>query len=186
FRNLSESEIYNLFPENPKNWVVCESYIDTGTTYKAVIRLNKPSSHEIESTLLTTLTESFNCQYSISLSAQKLSNAESELILKKKSKQAGSESDQFSEIKRSASDQALTKSLSEGDPLFRCELLVTLENQNLLKLLEDLTRVQSLLSQFGEIQIETFGALPSLAASYVGSEQHVSFLEFSSHLLHYA
>jgi hypothetical protein len=186
FRNLPDIEISKNFPENPKSWVVCESYVDTGTNYKAVIRLNKPSHQEVESTLLTTLSENFNCSNSITLSAQKLSSAESELILRKKAKQAESEDDSFSEIKKTASESALKKSLSEGDPLFRCEMLITLENMNLLKLREDLIKVKSQLSQFGEFQVETFGALPSLAASYAGSEQHVGFLEFASHLLYYA
>lgn len=185
FDALDESAFAKFFPIDPKNWVVCESFVDTGTSYQACVRINLPSANELNCEGIQAILKCLPRPFQLQTSLQKVSKSESQFYLNRKISQSRSGISQVDQFKQKEMETASLKTTVEGDDLFRTEIVLVLKRTNLQQLKNELLAAKNALSNLGDSSIETYGALPTIGCSMVGSAQHIPFLEFGVNLSNY-
>lgn len=185
FKLFDDFENSEVFAKNIKSWVVCESVIDSGPEYLACVRLIKPNFSEVETEALQKLIIDLPKPFSIQTSFQRQSSAETQIMVSRRIKQSASATDSVNQEKLSALEEIASKTSIEGDSLFSMEVLLTLRRTDLAQLKNDLSIFKNGLERLGEPIIETFGSLPSIGASMIGSPQHIGFLETGTNLPYY-
>lgn len=182
---FSEDEIKKLFPETPKNWVRFDSFVSTGHDYKAVIRIKKPKSSEISVFTLQNILKDIEKPAQVSVRIHKLNESESQVYLNQRLKHSEADSSRLGKLRLVATEDAIEKTNYQGNALFEVEFLLVLSAFDIRELKTRLIKAQAKLSKLGDVMIETFGVLPSLAASYPGALSHVNFLETGDNVCHY-
>lgn len=168
-----------------KRWSVGLGAIDTGLEVVGLVRIFKPSAHAMEDLVLEDVLEKLPRPFTLHTSVQRLSDAESQILLSKRLKQAESEDSRVGEALASATEDAIEETKLSGDALFRIEFVVELKRKSAFDLKTDLAHAYSKLLALGTPYVETFGAMPSLFATFQGSWQHVTFYETGRNLPQY-
>lgn len=185
FELLDESAFSDYFPHDPKNWVVCESFVDRGTSYQACVRITRPAANEIFCDGIQGILKCLPRPFQFHISLQKVSKSESQFYLNRKISQSRSGNSQIDQYKQKEMETASLKTTVEGDDLFRTEIVIVLTRTDLQQLKNDLLTAKNILSNLGDSNVETYGALPTIGCSMIGSSQHIPFLEFGINLSNY-
>lgn len=161
------------------------SFLDHGSHVQGCIRLSRQTPGEIDLRLLARKLALLSIPLRISTSVRRMSAVRREFVLRTRLKQNESGSDRIAAVKAEATENAIESTFLEGRELFEFEWIVSLEELSVERLRERLSEVRECLADLGDLEIETFGCLPSLAASYPGVSQHVPLLEEEEALLAY-
>jgi hypothetical protein len=165
-----------------KSWSIGPAFVDSGMSRIGVVRLIKPHAQCLDETALEMTLRDIPKPFDLSLSFERLSAAETQMMLTRKIKQSSSENSHSGNILVSAAEDAIEETQISGDSLFRIEFILTLKRHSESELKVDLASSYALLSKLGEAYVETYGVLPAVFAAIPGSEQHVPFIETGRNL----
>ena len=162
-----------------------ESSIDFGDSVCGVVRIHKPGVWAINEGTLAAFLDQFPLPFEISVSAKKISKHRTDFRLRSQLAKSELMQDSLTQSKAASTEKALRDTLEQGTTFCEVEWLVTLRRLDERTLRQDLDKVRSLLSQFGETMIETVGCEASYVASRIGSRPHFTFLEETNALRSY-
>lgn len=174
---LSQEKIESLFIDASRNWVKGPSYVSDGTSKIGVVRLLKPTSQGISEETLALAIKDLPQPFELSLSFKKLDQGKERLLLERRLKQNQTAGDSSGELLRNSTIEAIQSSIKNGSQFIEYEFLVLLVRDSESKLSEDTRKALSVLSPFGDFQVETFGVTSSWLASLLGNSQHVTSKE---------
>ncbi|QDK37916.1 hypothetical protein [Bdellovibrio sp. NC01] len=171
---LSEAQTVQSFPGD---LVIGERSLEGPTESTGVVRILKNphaefNFHDLNKALLK-LPKPF--KYVVSF--QRLGEAKAKVLLDRKSKQLEGSHKVEERLQQASMEDAQSDAFTSGMQLFEIESLLVLSRDSQKELSKDLRTSQSALSLFCESMIETFGLLPSFAATLPGSRLHVPLLE---------
>lgn len=178
FRSLSELEIRALIPKNSNGYMVKTPFgIDHGTHITGVIRMVKQGANPINFLSLSRLKDALPLPYQIAVSVSRISSESSELMLRRKTKQAVVGDDKIAVTKYLDTQDTLEEVALYGGSLFNIEFIVLVPRLDEKSIRLDCESVIQKLKPIGDFAFETFGALQTFEAALIGSNQHVSSLE---------
>lgn len=178
FRQLNEVEIRSFFFwESNRSWRLGTSYLDLGNKIVGVVRLVRQSSEVIDTYDLPECLCGWQFCYQIVTSVRRIDRFRREMILRTRLRQEESGQDRLSQARAAETGDLLEDSFLRGVELFEFEMIILIESQSEPELREHLQQVQASLARLGDMAIETFGCLPSLAATMPGAPLHVPIFE---------
>ncbi len=157
--------------------------IETDSESIGVVRLLKQPDREFDYQDLFKALTGVSKPYRVTLSFSRMSEARAKVMLERKLKQLEGAKNIAAQVQTKSTVEALKQSFESGTQYFEIELLLTLTRDSQSELSKDLRTSQSALSLFSESYIETFGVLPSFAATLPGSKLHVPLIEAENALV---
>ncbi|WP_413578588.1 VirB4 family type IV secretion system protein [Bdellovibrio sp. HCB290] len=161
--------------------------VETDHESIGVVRITKQPDREFGCLDLKEVLDKLPRPYRFVTSVQRIGEARAKVLLERKLKQLEGAKDTSSEVQRSETKNAMEESFRSGAQLYEIEMILTLTRGEAVQLNrarsagislgQGLKTSQATLSLFSDAQIETFGCLPSFAASLSGNRQHVTLLE---------
>lgn len=174
----TEPEIQaQFFWERHSSMRVCSSYIETGGSLAGTVRLIRQASNSLDFLQLTEILSRWSFPFRLTTSLRRVDRVRREMILRTRLKQEESGEDRLSVAKAEQTGEILEDSFLRGTELFEFEMIVTIEALSESELKTRLQSVQDALAPMGDVGIETFGCLPTLAATMPGSPLHVPLFE---------
>ena len=181
----TQIDLSNYLEPDRKNWVAGSGFVDTGTEVVGVVRIIKPSEQALEHSELEETLKNLPRPFTLHTSIQRLSAAEGQIMLAKRLKQAESEKTRVGGLLVRATEDAIEETKLSGDALFRVEMVLEVPRMSTSLVKADLAQITAELSRLGTPYVETFGAMPSIFATFPGSWQHVPFFETGRNVPHY-
>lgn len=166
-----------FFPRSPAHWQAQGSIVDSGYTNSSVVRVDLGRAEEISGMTLHELQRDLPKPFALRVSFQRVSDHEAEITLTRRLQQSSSAKSRLDDARTNALENTMLKTSLEGNSLFRIEFLAVMVDHSAPLLKRNTEECARVLSRLGQTRIETYGAVPSLLASFAGVPQHVTFLE---------
>lgn len=184
-RPLSKTDVENILPEIKTELNHLFQTIDLGHSVLSLLRLTKQSEFGMDLSTLSHLKDGLSLPYTICCTIEAVPHAESETLLRRRSKQNSGASDLTENKKFNEAQNDLEDISLNGSKLFRFEwqCLIARDSEDVLR--HDREEVKRRLEPLGEIYIESVGAVESLRSFCVGELPHFSLFEKDDALVTY-
>lgn len=184
FSYLTEDEIKaEFFWSEHKVFRACGSYLELGDSVLGAVRLTRQTSNPLNVSSLGELLGEISAPFKIITSVRRVDEIRREFLLRTKVKQEESSADRISQIKANAVGEALESTYLKAKELFEFEFIVLVRDLTESILRVKLKAIAEGLANLGDLSIETFGLFPTLAASQIGANQHVTLFELGEALM---
>lgn len=171
---INEAELVKRIPSD---FVIGERSLEGATDSTGVVRILKNPRAEFNFHDLNKALSNLPKPFKYIVSFKRIGEAEAKVLLERKSKQLEGARKVEERLQQASMEDAQSDAFTSGMQLFEIETLLVLTRDSQKELSRDLRTSQSALSLYSESMIETFGLLPSFAASLPGSRLHVPLLE---------
>ena len=161
------------------------SGVDLGSDVYGVIRLRKFATHDIDETSLASALDRLPLPYECVCTVKPIESSKIEFSLRGKLNRDQFSKDVNTNEKVSATASAIQEIALNGARAFDVEWLLVIKRKSESELRTDLEKSSRILSTVFEPYIETWGALPSLVSSKMGSLQHYTQTELSPTVLYF-
>lgn len=174
-----------FFWESGRGFRVCSSFLDFRDEVVGVVRLQKQTAGALSPFALASALTSIPRPFEVAVSCRRMDQVRREFIVRTRLKQEESGLDRISRVKAEATEAVLENTFLQGAEMFEFEFMVTLRASSEESLRSKFREAEEALSALGEVRAESFGCLPSWAATMAGTNQHVPLLEMDEALLAY-
>lgn len=181
---LNQLGISSSFIENYQNYFNQPSLLKLASCgaqadarFFAILKLVKLGTYPISLKDFAFIRENLPLPHSVSLSLRRLKDSETQLFLRKKSKQEESGRDQVSYQKYEDVQNSIAQADLSGNKFVQFEMNILFEGEDESKLLQDIFEAKNRLKLIGQFEPEIYGIMPSLLSARVAGAQHHTLIE---------
>lgn len=175
--NLKPLSDYSEFFKQPTVVKLASCGLQINSNFYGVLKLVKLGTYPIDLYDVIAARDKLPIPNTYSFTMRKLSDSETQIFLKKKSKQEASGSDLTSFKKFEDVQNSIVQADLGGRRFVEFEVNIVFESDDDKELLRQLFDARNTLKGIGQFEVEIVGVLPSIEASRVGGPTHHSNIE---------
>lgn len=175
--NAEPIQDYSNYFEKPSILRLADCGARADSRFFAILKLTKLGTYPIDPHDFINIRENLPLPNTVVTTIKKLSDTESQLFLRKKSKQEESGRDLVAYRKYEDAQKSIAEADLSGHKFVSIEVNILFEGDSEEQLTKDLYNAKNSLKYIGNFEAEIIGILPSLISARVAGNQHHSVIE---------